>query len=133
MLYEVLGDIWVAEKKLFPKNFDELLKRGDLAELKAVFDACEVDGARRLRQADRAGVWRLPRRARDLARRSGGRRSPRPTSAATRRSTRARSWRGNLQILIDLGADVNSEAATIGTPLHAAADSHKGVPLISMR
>ena len=33
----------MAKKKLLPKNFDELLEKGDLNALKAVFDTCEVD------------------------------------------------------------------------------------------
>ena len=32
-----------AKKKLLPKDFDALLKGGDLAALKAVFDTCELD------------------------------------------------------------------------------------------
>lgn len=37
---------------------------------------------------------------------------------------RARSRRGRIQIPLELGADVNSTSASIGTPLHAAASSY---------
>jgi hypothetical protein len=32
-----------AKKKLLPKDFEALLEKGDIGELKAVFDNCEVD------------------------------------------------------------------------------------------
>ena len=32
-----------AKKKTLPKDFRELLEKGDVAQLKAVFDTCEVD------------------------------------------------------------------------------------------
>jgi hypothetical protein len=37
---------------------------------------------------------------------------------------RARSRRSSIDVLLELGADVNSASSSIGTPLHAAADSH---------
>ncbi len=32
-----------AKKKLLPKNFEALLENGDIAQLKAVFDTCDVN------------------------------------------------------------------------------------------
>jgi ankyrin repeat protein len=36
--------------------------------------------------------------------------------------SRAAAWNGSISILLELGADVNATTASIGTPLHAAAD-----------
>jgi len=38
--------------------------------------------------------------------------------------SRARSRRGSIEVLLELGADVNNRSSSIGTPLHAAASSH---------
>ena len=112
-----------AKKKTLPKNFAELLKTGDLATLQAVFETCEVDArggyAKQTALAfdecpDELARWLVSRGA-DLG--------AVDTWGNTPLHSRARTWPSNIAVLLDLGADVNAATASIGTPLHAAADS----------
>ena len=110
------------KKKLLPKDFEELLKQGDLARLKAVFDSCELDA--------RGGVFKQTALAfdlcpDDLARwlvAEGADLSAGDSYGDTPLHARARSWRGRLAVLLELGADVNRGEGERGTPLHGAAD-----------
>ncbi len=111
-----------SKRKTLPKNFAELLEAGDLAALQAVFETCEVDArgdyAKQTALAfdgcpDALARWLVARGA-DLG--------AVDTWGNTPLHTRARSWRGNIPVLLELGADVNAATASIGTPLHAAAD-----------
>lgn len=112
-----------AKKKTLPKDFAELLKAGDLARLKAVFEVCDVDArggyAKETALAfdecpDELARWLVSRGA-DVG--------AADTWGNTPLHSRARSWRGNIAVLLELGADVNAATASIGTPLHAAAAS----------
>lgn len=112
-----------AKKKSLPKNFVDLLKTGDLATLQAVFDTCEVDA--------RGGVGKQPALAFDacpdaLARwlvSRGADIEAVDTWGNTPLHSRARSWTSSIAVLLELGADANGASSSIGTPLHAAADS----------
>jgi hypothetical protein len=111
-------------KKLLPKNFEELLKTGNLTELKAVFETCDLnakgDYGKQTALAydecpDELARWLVAEGA-DLA--------ATDTWGNTPLHNRARSWRGRIEILLVLGADINNTGASIGTPLHAAAHAH---------
>lgn len=108
------------KRKTLPKNFAELLKAGDLAKLKAVFETCDVnahDGGKTALAFDECpdelARW-LASEGADL--------SAVDSCGNTPLHTRARSWSGKIAVLLELGADVKSSTASIGTPLHAAAD-----------
>jgi hypothetical protein len=112
-----------AKKKTLPKNFVELLKEGDLTTLQAVFENCDVDArgdyAKQTALAfgecpDELARWLVSRGA-DLA--------AVDTWGNTPLHSRAGNWRSNIAVLLELGADVNAATASIGTPLHAAADT----------
>jgi hypothetical protein len=111
------------KRKTLPKDFEEILKTGDLAKLKAVFDNCDVDArgssAKRTALAfddcpDALARW-LATQGADI--------SAADIWGNTPLHSRARSWRGNVAVLVELGADVHSASGSIGTPLHAAADA----------
>ncbi|MGL4966772.1 MAG: ankyrin repeat domain-containing protein [Inquilinus sp.] len=111
-------------KKLLPKNFEDLLGTGDLAALKAVFETCEPDArggyAKQTALAfdacpDELARWLVAAGA-DLA--------ATDTWGNTPLHTRASSWRGRIEVLLDLGADIDSATASVGTPLHAASASY---------
>jgi hypothetical protein len=113
-------------KKTLPKDFADLLKEGDLAKLKAVFDACEPDARGGYSKHTALAFDACPD---ELARwlvEQGADLSATDTAGDTPLHARARSWRGNLQGLLDLGADVDAMSAASGTPLHAAASSAIG-------
>jgi len=110
-----------AKKKLLPKDFDVLLKRGDLDALKAVFDSCAPDArGGYLKQTalafhdcpDALASWLVAQGADVDASDSYG---------DTPLQTRARHWQGDIQHLLALGADVNAGENGRGTPLHLAA------------
>src|SRR5579859_4740318 len=113
-----------AKKKTLPKDFETLLEKGSLTELKAVFDVCELDARGGYGKQTALAFDKCPD---DFARwlvSQGADLSAADTWGNTPLHERARSWRGGISVLIELGADVNNANASIGTPLHAAADSY---------
>ena len=113
-----------AKKKLLPKNFVALLAKADLAELKAVFDVCDVNA--------RGGYGKQTALAFDMCPDAfsrwlvaqGADLSATDTWGNTPLHQRGRSCQGCIGVLLELGADVNSTSSSIGTPLHAAAYSY---------
>lgn len=111
--------------KLLPENFEDLLAKGDLESLIAVFDAREVDalGGHRKQAAlafatcsDDLTRWLLENGA-DI--------SVRNKFGQTPLHCRATRWNGNVELLLSCGADVSVEDNAGNTPLHAAAGSHR--------
>lgn len=112
-----------ALKKLLPKNFEDLLASGDLAALKVVFEACEPNARGGYAKQTALAFAACPD---ELARwlvAAGADLSAADTWGSTPLHTRSRSRRGRIEVLLELGADVHSATASVGTPLHAAADS----------
>jgi hypothetical protein len=111
-------------KKLLPKNFAELLKTGNLTELKAVFETCDLNARGDYGKQTPLAYDECPD---ELARwlvAEGADLSATDSWGNTPLHSRARSRRGRIDILLMLGADINNTSASIGTPLHAAAHSH---------
>jgi Ankyrin repeats (many copies) len=110
-----------AKKKLLPKDFVALLAAGELDALKAVFETCDVNA--------RGGYGKQPALAFDecpdeLAQwlvAEGADIAAADEYGATPLHVRAASWRGRIESLIRLGANVNHNAGYRGTPLHTAA------------
>ena len=110
-----------AKRKTLPKDFEDLLAKGDIEALKAVFDNCDVDarGGTFKQTAlafndcpDELVRWLVERGA-DLS--AGDSYGDTPLHA------RAGHWKGRIELLIELGADVRHDAGGRGTPLHRAA------------
>jgi hypothetical protein len=113
-----------ANRKTLPKDFEALLEKGTMAELKAVFEACEIDARGGYNKQTALAFEKCPD---DLARwlvAQGADLSATDTWGNTPLHHRARSRRSSIDVLLELGADVNNTSSSIGTPLHAAADSH---------
>ncbi len=113
----------MAKKQQLPKDFEVLLEEADLEELKALFDAYDVNArggfykqtALAFHQCpDELARWLVERGA-DLA--AGD------SYGDTPLHSRARHWKGRIEVLLELGADVNNGENARGTPLHAAAGS----------
>ena len=113
-----------AKKKLLPKNFDALLEIGDIAQLKAVFDACDLNARGGYAKQTALAFDKCPDALASWLVAQGADLSATDTWGNTPLHRRARNRQGRLDILLELGADVNSASSSIGTPLHAAADSH---------
>jgi len=113
-----------AKRKTLPKDFELLLETGTVAELKAVFDVCEIDARGGYSKQTALAFDKCPD---DLARwlvSQGADLSASDIWGNTPLHQRARSRRSSINVLLELGADVNNAGSSIGTPLHAAADSH---------
>lgn len=110
-----------AKRKTLPKDFESLLRTGDVEALKAVFDGCDVNA--------RGGVFKRTALAFNecpdaLARwlvEHGADVSAPDSYGDTPLHARSGHWQGRIGILLDLGADVHSGEAARGTPLHKAA------------
>ncbi|WP_377811250.1 ankyrin repeat domain-containing protein (plasmid) [Azospirillum sp. A29] len=110
-----------AKRKTLPKDFESLLRTGDVEALKAVFDGCDVNA--------RGGVFKQTALAFNecpdaLARwlvEQGADVSAPDSYGDTPLHARSGHWQGRIKILLDLGADVHSGEAARGTPLHKAA------------
>lgn len=112
------------KKKLLPKNFDELLEKGNPDELKAVFDLCDINARGGYSKQTALAYDKCPD---DLARwlvNKGANLQATDTWGNTPLHQRARSRRSSINVLLELGADIFSKSSSIGTPLHAAADSY---------
>jgi hypothetical protein len=111
-------------RKTLPKDFENLLENGTMAELKAVFEVCDIDARGGYGKQTAIAFDKCPD---ELARwlvAQGADLSAMDTWGNTPLHSRARSRRSSIAVLLELGADVNSDSSSIGTPLHAAADSH---------
>lgn len=113
------------KRKTLPKNFEALLKAGDEAALRAVFETCDLDA--------RGGYSKQTALAFDdcpdaLARwlvEAGADLHACDQWGHTPLHSRAGSWRGRIGILLELGADAHRGERAGGTPLHTAAGAHK--------
>ncbi|MDP1630940.1 MAG: ankyrin repeat domain-containing protein [Caulobacter sp.] len=110
-----------AKKKLLPKDFDALLRDGDLDQLKAVFNNCEIDarGGYTKRTAlashdcpDALARWLVEQGADIEATDSYG---------ETPLHSRAGHWQKQPGVLLELGANVSAKDSRGNTPLHYAA------------
>lgn len=116
-----------AKRKTLPKDFEDQLAAGDLEALKRIFDLCELDA--------RGGVFKQTALAysacpdalaRCLVEQGADLAAP-DSRGDTPLHSRSGDWRAGVELLIELGADVNHDAGGRGTPLHrAAAAGHVG-------
>jgi hypothetical protein len=113
------------KKKLLPKDFEALLKAGDLNALKSVFDTCDINA--------RGGSFKQTALAfnecpDELARwlvEGGADLSAHDSYGDTPLHARSKHWQGRIDILLELGADVHHGEGMRGTPLHAAAGAYR--------
>lgn len=113
----------MAKAKNLPRDFEARLEKGDMTELKALFETCDVNarGGAFKRSAlafaqcpDELARWLVAQGA-DLA--------AVDTCGDTPLHSRARHWKGRIEVLLELGANPNSVNNQKGTPLHAAAQA----------
>lgn len=119
-----LGDsVAKTKKQILPKDFEARLVKGDIEELKALFETYDVNA--------RGGVFTQPTLAYaecpdELARwlvQQGADLAAGDSDGDTPLHSRSRHWQGRIEVLLGLGADPNCGENSRGTPLHAAAAS----------
>lgn len=111
------------KRKTLPKDFEDLLKAGDLTRLKAVYDLCEPDAHGGLWKTTALGFDECPDELAQWLVAQGANPSLAGDYGRTPLHLRARSYKGRIQGLLDVGADPNAGEGVNETPLHYAADS----------
>jgi ankyrin repeat protein len=112
-----------AKKKLLPKDFASLLKAGDLAALKGVFETCELDARGGYGKQTALAFYDCPD---DLARwlvGQGADLEARDTYNRTPLHNLTSGRFSEVVTLLDLGADIHATDNEAETPLHKAAKS----------
>lgn len=108
------------KRKTLPKDFDEILRSGDLSAMRAVFDACELDAqGSYLKHTALAYVDCPDDLARWLVAKGADLEAPDRYGRSPLHS-RAGHWQGDIAVLIELGAKVDRPDGA-ESPLHAAA------------
>lgn len=108
------------KRSTLPKNFDDLLKVGDLAALQAVFDSCAIDARGGHDKSTALAFVDCPDElARWLIEEGLDVDAASPTTQRTPLNTRAAYW-PSIAVLVELGADVDARDKSGRTPMHAA-------------
>ncbi len=112
------------KQKTLPKNFEELLKNANLDLLKEVFKKCELDARGGYGKQSALAYDNCPHELASWLVQQGADLHATDTWGNTPLHNRSRSINGNIKSLLELGANVNFDKSSVGTPLHAAANSH---------
>ncbi|WP_052599836.1 ankyrin repeat domain-containing protein [Aureispira sp. CCB-QB1] len=112
------------KRKTLPKNFETLLKEASIEELIKVFDKCELDAYGGYGKKTALAFDQCPHELAKWLVEHGANLKARDTWGNTPLHNRAKSRLGNIESLLELGADIHDNGSSIGTPLHAAVSSH---------
>ncbi len=110
-----------SKRKTLPKDFEELLARGDIEALQGVFVNCEVNARGGILKQTALAFSNCPDELVHWLVAQGADLSAGDSYGETPLHSRAGDWKGSVELLIDLGADVHHDADGRGTPLHRAA------------
>lgn len=111
----------MAKRKTLPKDFDELLKNGDIEALKAVFTKCEINAVTSKYGFNAFGQGPLPREFAFWLKEQGGDVNQPNYYGETPIFSHASAYYGDVALLLELGADGNAIGRNKFTPLHNAA------------
>lgn len=115
------------KRKTLPKDFEELLKSGDIQVIKKVFDKCDLEAYGGYGKSTAIGFDLCPDELVEWLVEQGADLHKEDEYGDSPLHRRARSRRSSIEILLKLGADVTINTKRSGTPLHVAARS-KNVP-----
>lgn len=120
------------KKKNLPKNFDELIKAGDISALKEVFTQCELDARGGYSKSTALSFFKIPDELVSWLVEQGADINARDNYGKTPLHIHAISWCGNTELLLDLGADIEAIDYQNETPLFAAAGSFKSNAVLTL-
>jgi hypothetical protein len=112
-----------AKKKMLPKDFEALLAAGNLDALKSVFDTHDVNARGGVFKQTALAFDRCPDELARWLHANGADLEAADNYGDTPLISRAGNWRASVDVLLDLGANVNAGENGRGTALHAAARS----------
>lgn len=115
-----------AKKKLLPKDFEETLKNRSLKDLRTLFETYDVNARGGYCKQTALAFAECPDKLTRWLVENGADLDAVDQFGDTPLHSRSRRWKSRIQILLELGADVNhGEGENMhGTPLHAAAGSY---------
>ncbi|MDR2528611.1 MAG: ankyrin repeat domain-containing protein [Synergistaceae bacterium] len=111
------------KRKTLPTNFQNLIEVGDIGALKAVFDDRDVNAYYGYNKTPALSSFKIPDElVRWLVERGADIDARDSVYGRTPLYEQAGYWCGNVELFLELGADVNVREKYGHTPLHAAAD-----------
>lgn len=110
-----------AKRKTLPEDFEALLEAGDFDAQKAVFDECQLDARGGVFKQTALAFVACPDALTHWLVAQGADLAAADAYGETPLHAHAGHWKGQVDLLIALGADVNHDAGGRGTPLHRAA------------
>lgn len=109
------------KKKTLPKNFDELISKNDLENLKKVFDTCELDARGGYEKTTALSFLNIPDELVRWLVESGADIEAVDTYERTALHRHTMSRSGNITVFLELGANFKAVDKYGDTPLHFAA------------
>jgi hypothetical protein len=115
----------MAKKRVtLPKDFEELLKKNDLEELKAIFSKCELNARGGYGKQTALSFDDCSHELAKWLTEQGADLEATDTWGRTALHNRARFTQGNIKSLLELGANIHARDNYGDTALHKAASSH---------
>lgn len=112
------------KRKTLPKDFEELLKKGDIQELIQLFDKCEIDARGGYSKGTALSFAECPHElAKWLVEQGADLEALNDYNYTPLQERSGRRFSSNITSLLELGANVNTNNSR-GTALHCAAKSH---------
>ncbi|MES2826080.1 MAG: ankyrin repeat domain-containing protein [Pseudomonadota bacterium] len=112
------------KRTTLPKDFQEILERGDSQEILAVFDSCDVNARGGYGKQTAIAFDQCPDEVVRWLCENGADLSATNTWGRSALHIRSRSGRGDIRILLEVGANLTARDTYGDTPLHSAANSH---------
>ena len=114
----------MAKRKTLPKDFEELLKKGDIQELIQLFDKCEIEARGGYSKGTALSFAECPHElAKWLMEQGADIEALNDYSYTPLQERSGRRFSSNIKSLLELGANVNTNTRQ-GTALHCAAKNH---------
>lgn len=112
------------KRTTLPKDFEELLKKGDIQELIQLFDKCEIEARGGYSKGTALSFAECPHElAKWLVEQGADIEASNEYGYTPLQERSGNRFSGNIRSLIELGANVNTNTSK-GTALHRAAKSH---------